>query len=173
MVPEAVAFRAHADPRSKKSRVKNVRKIRQLVGPRGIVLAFAILLAAPASSLAAGPSWNQAPQQIPPGTYSGCVTGASPDDVLRIAIAVGRGPDSNNGSVACWYNLTDPPNGDGERSAFTSTAASVAAYNPSAAPAPSGAGGDAGGRACLRTRQRDLERLHRLERILPGLGQTQ
>ncbi len=36
MVPEAVAFRAHADPRSKKSRVKNVRKIRQLVGPRSV-----------------------------------------------------------------------------------------------------------------------------------------
>lgn len=86
------------------------------------------ILAAPASSWAS--VYNDQPQNIPPNTYTGCITGASPEDVLTIAIELGRGPDYNDGSVACWYNLTVS-----ELDRFRSAAQAVGAtYDSTAAP---------------------------------------
>ena len=111
-----------------------MRKLRRLV----VVSVFTMLLAAPASSLAA--TWNEKPQMIPPGTYTGCVTGATPSQVLQIAIAIGRGPDTNDGNVACWFSLTTTPGG-GERSRFRTAAGKVGSQNSSGAPAGAGGAG--------------------------------
>lgn len=111
-----------------------MKRVRRIV----VLGVFATLLAAvvaPASSLAA--TWNDRPQDIPPGTFTGCVTGATGEELLAIGIAVGRGFDSitEDGRVACWNSLTGGSGGERER--FRAAAADVATYDSTAAPLPS------------------------------------